>query len=851
MAINEINAKHIPLKAYLRADSYSQHFEFCNEDGETEELVTDEMFWGTLSNDKLYLDYSLINGRKIDVTEGIYQRNGAQTMRNEYCDDWISKNIIKLNESKMFVIQGYAGCGKTTFMNSIIRKWDTSKSYYIDIGRDWTYQQEPYMFFNESLAAFDNYMDELIMKRNIRQKVWNKFIELGSDLDIKKFDLELPNIIPEFIAIKRNSNWNTIRGNLHGYLNNTYNCRNNNKRKKSNTIWHNYGHTDTIISVLILMICARSRVEEKTKLKVQPYNLIFDNLDVITDPAIPAENVVTLWRVIQRFTDYKNLYKKKSPINLPNIGIFITVRKVLYSHITAHLPDLEMLANCSPYLINVCDISELYISQEILKHRISYWTRHINDEEVISKLAHLEEIAKINDNTILPEMDGFENSHGEYILKSTINLEAFFNHNYRAFSNVFSIFLEDNELTNILLADFSKKSSSKDWQKVATLIFEISLLYRKEKVWNKMGFGCTDFEMIDYPTTLNRLILNYLYVSKCGQVLRKYVNVRQDIPAKDYVFLKELVRQFSKAQFITVESTLNEEQIQEKFDSVTNFQTKNMVVERLADMCARNPGSRYTRAYGYNSEDDELWRRPLYFVGGVKLNHTAASDEDLKLYFEKCLTEKNADQPQFSITDEGFILIHDIVASFEFYSARYCKDTLEKPLHQAVSKAEINILIQSVYNAIDLCCKRHNFFMKQYMEKYKLSINDYLKQNFHPRTKPRFDEYRKMTVSSFRPQLHIVRVIYLHIAYFNAVKELISISCLPEKNELCECLSGWIKKYLNLYEKNFYSFLDSTICKSDNNVFHYLKNLLNEQMKHYGVNGDYKNVNIGKSISYR
>lgn len=851
MAINKINNINIPLKAYLRADPYSQHFEFCNENGEMEELVTNEMFWGAESIDKLYLNYSLIEGRKIAVTEGICQKNGAQILKNQYCDNWISENIVNLNGSKLFVILGYAGCGKTTFMNSLIRKWNASKSFYIDIGKDWTYQQEPYMFFNESLSAFDHYIDELAKTKMIKEKIWNKFIELGSDLDIEKFDLELSNIIPEFIEIKKNSTWKNLRRNLHGYLNDTYNGRIRNKGRKNNTIWHNCGQMPTIISLLILMICARALVEEKSKLRPHPYNLIFDNLDVITNPVISSENVISLWGVIQHYTDYKNLYRKKTQKNLPNIGIFMTVRKILYSHITSNLPDLEMLTNYRSYLINVCDISELYISQEILNHRISYWTKHIDNEEIINKLTQLGTLTKIHDNTLLPELDEQKSIPGEHILKSTINLDAFFNHNYRAFSNVFSNFLDDRKLAGIFLADFNKNSVSKDWQKVATLIYEISLLYKTERVWNKMGFGCTDFEMIDYPTTLNRLILNYLYVSKCGQVLHKYVKGRQDIPSKDSVSLKELVKRLSKVQFITTRSMLNEDQIRESFNGVSSSQTKEMIVERLADMCARNPDSSYNRPYGYNSEDDELWRRPLYFVGGVKLNHTAASDEDLKSYFENCLSKNNADQPLFSITDEGFILIHDIVASFEFYSARYCQDTLEKPLHQAVSTTEIDVLIQPVYNAIDLCCERHSLFMNQYMAKYKLSVNDYLRQNFHPRTKPRFDEYHKMAPLSFRPQLHIVRVIYLHIAYFNAIKELVSISSLPEKNEMCECLSNWIERYLNLYESNFYKLLDSTICKSDNNVFRDLKKILEEQMKHYGINGDYKNINVGKTMVFR
>ena len=43
-------------------------------------------------------------------------------------------------------------------MNNLSRRNTTSRSFYIDIGRDWTYQQEPYMFFNEVLGAFDLYI---------------------------------------------------------------------------------------------------------------------------------------------------------------------------------------------------------------------------------------------------------------------------------------------------------------------------------------------------------------------------------------------------------------------------------------------------------------------------------------------------------------------------------------------------------------------------------------------------------------------------------------------------------------------------------------------------------------------
>lgn len=851
MAIVTIKEEQVPLKAYLRADSYSQHFRFNNNTGEGKELVTDEMFWGetSMSDDSIYLDYSLIKNRKIEITEGISHNKGSQTLRNEDCDEWILENILNLEETKMFVIQGYAGCGKTTFMNNLSRRNTTSRSFYIDIGRDWTYQQEPYMFFNEVLGAFDLYIEEIIGEKRTRKAVWQKFIEMGSELDIKQLDLELPNIIPKFINIKENCKWNSLRTNLHEYLNETYNGKYDSSKRNSinneNDIWHNWGQTQTLVSLLTLIICARFLAEKETGLREKSYNLIFDNLDIITNPAIPAENVVSLWGVIQRFTNYKNLYKKKTQNDLPNIRIFITARKVLYSHITSHLPDLEMLTNYNPYLINVCDISGLYNLQDILNHRISYWKRHIDDEEIIEKLRQLGELTKIHDNMDYFEYNKCLNNENDYTLKSTINLDAIFNHNYRAFSNVISIFLENNKFTKTFLPDFSINSISKGWQKVATLVFEISLLYRSERVWNKMGFGCSDFDSIDYPTTLNRLILNYLYVSKCGQALRSHTKGCKDIPINDRASLKELLELFTKVKFITVDSRQNKEQINENYNAEANMQTRELVLERLADMCARNPGSYHTSAYGYNSDDDELWRRPLYFVGGVKLNHTATSDRELKAYFEQCLDNNKADQILFSITDEGFILIRDIVASFEFYSARYCKDTLVKTLHQVTSENEINLLIQPVYNAIKLCCERHNFFMDQYMQQYKLDKNKYLRQRFHPRTNPRFDENDNLTKASFRPQLHIVRVIYAHVAYFNEVKKLLSESQFSDKNAMCECLSGWIKNYLLLYKNNFYDVLKNTVCNSDNNVFGELNKLINEQMQHYGNGGDQKNINIG------
>lgn len=85
-----------------------------------------------------------------------------------------------------------------------------------------------------------------------------------------------------------------------------------------------------------------------------------------------------------------------------------------------------------------------------------------------------------------------------------------------------------------------------------------------------MGFGCNDFETIDYPTTLNRLILNYLYVAKYGQALHVYADGRNDIPTDDRVSLIDLVDLFEKVRFITINKKLNVEQIKAEYNTARN-----------------------------------------------------------------------------------------------------------------------------------------------------------------------------------------------------------------------------------------------------------------------------------------
>lgn len=847
MATINIQRDNIPLKAYLRADPNSQHFMFSDNN---EELVTDDMFWET--SDHIYLDYTENNNRSIQVSRGISAKTVRQTLRDSDCDQWIEHQFGRSNTSKLFAVEGYAGCGKTTFINRLIRTFQSPESYiHIDIGENWLYPQEPFIFFDESLHAFDCLIDKILTKPPlIKYKIWNAFFELGDDPDSDKLGKEIISALFALKDVKENSKPKKLKENLHKYLNEHYSNRNYQEDTENRRyVWHSIGQTHIIVMLIILLKCAEYSISKNHDIASKHFSLYFDNTDIITNPAIPAENVALFWGVIDRYIKFKTAYCRRTYKNLPNFTILITVRKVLFSHITSYLPHLEMHHSYNLDCASTCDISNLFSSQDILAHRISYWTKYIEDEQILKKFLQIEELVSIQAIEHSTDENANENDESEdYLPQSRLNLDAFVNHNYRAFSNALAALLEDSRYAKLLMRDYRSKSTE-HWQKVATLIFTLSLLYRRNTIWNTMGFGCNDFNLIDYPTTLNRLILNYLYAAKRGENLQQYVAEHPGMLTNANVPLNDLIDVLAKISFLSVETKLSEKAIIKKCESSV-VDTKDLILVRLADMCGRT-SNQSPDAFGYDTDDDELWRRPLYFTGGLKLHHTAASHDELKQHFKRSIEEGVENQITFAITDEGFVLISDIVANFEFYSARYCDERVARPIHQAASIKELDTLILPVYNAVKKCCERNIVFKNQYLEQYGIDLNQYLQQFFHPRTKPRFEEtslhQKKLKTSSFRPQLHIVRVIYAHIAYFNEVKRIFASS--KKKAKMCECLTNWIDAYLKLYEEYFQPLLKDTICNSDNNVYNSLVTLKNQQLQQYAPGGSRQNISIGKDLS--
>lgn len=793
---------------FLRDDPYNK-----------ESIVTGEEFWGSGKNDGLYLDYHTIENRSIVVSDGIKFDNQIYTFIGNDCDQWIDRNFIHGEKNSVYVIQGYAGCGKTIFVNSLFR--NDSNTRIFNISDDFRYDNEPYLLFDEMINVLDIFLQKLEEDKDIREKVLERFFSFVRTNNLRRFSLEVSNFAPQIGHILGDKWKDNFRNELLNHIQENYSEKNIIKANK-----HNRGQLSFLISLIISLFAAKI---DLTKENDPSYTFVLDNLDIITDPTIVSEFIVIVWNILEKYDEFCRLNYNS---HLPKVKFIITVRKILFSHISSYLPDMEMSVSLNENFLHVCDISNLYFSQNIVKHRIEYWSKSITDEKIAEQINTVKYILSAT-NDEKPE-SFISNDSNELIEPvKMINLDAFTNHNYRTFSAQLSFFSSEEQYESIF---YCSDIYTEKWQITASLILALSILHKRidgKNVWGEMGFDCCGFGRVDYPTTFSRLILNYLYYYR---VHNSTVNGLQTANA-DAVTLNDLISVFEK---IKIKNIKREDILEDKHEESESNSTVNLLLLRLAEMCARNPYWR--NAYGYNKNDYELWRRPVYFRSGVKLSHTATNVDDLVKCFENAVRENGGTDIYFSITDEGCILLKNIVNSFEFYSARFGSNNRLRPLYQAESSDEVNSLISPVYDALQKCCNNNTVFMEDYLKANMDSdISKYLEERFHPRTNFKYDAYG-LLLKNPRPQLHIVRVIYSHIGYFDLIKDFVSKSDIAGKNKICECLTSWIGEYLDLY-KCFEKIVEKAYDSSDNKIYKNLSYWYDVQKDEYRK-GSHRNIRI-------
>ncbi len=801
--------ENLPASSFLRADPHAQKTSIKTSDG-IRYLVNKDQFWGNDTNEGLYYDYN----NDDNLTGYTYSQEGWNSYKNrpinqmkkEQTNSWIKKHIIQPHKKSLCVIQGYAGCGKTTFVYDLLNKALSTGSYsdYHDMYIGYNSN------VNENNLIFTSILSNLIIKitNELKQKdgirIYKTFINL--------FRIELSDLNPSLGEIEgafySESNTSLYKCALDIY-NNTDDKKTNEldvnfrvqfktlfdtmvKRfhaSQNNTIIdnsHNQIYMDILICIDLLWHCAVSIVRNNNNTN---HIIVYDNLDIIDNHKIVADFIDTLREIMRNYCAFKeNVYQlsEEEKNALPSFKIIITVRKITYGAISRfrevsnsergqHAPDVDFL-----------DVSNLYPPSNVLKHKSKMLLNNIND--------YIPDCL-----TVRPDIEYYlkEISEIPHDLFDEIKISELLNQNIRACSNLLeevigsSLYKEHLKLLNQYDLPAQKCCRTAIW------ICIICTILKENNVWNNLGYNLSSSKALYHPTTLSRMLLTYLSNHRDGYN-------RGDDRFKSYdVSLKEIVKTFSKIPFCVLPENYNwkKEIIPYMMNDVHEEDTIKLIVDMLSKMLQRNE----------SVETLELWRRPIYYTRNTfPIVDISTTKEYLFNQIPDILNNKN-NSTFFCITDEGSTLVEKIVTHFEFSSVRLNEEEAV-PLCSVRDTKTIDLLVNRVFKHVNLCATKQIWLMDYYINNNSTNISVYLNELFHPRTE------------GFEAQLHIVRMIYDHIVYLNVCREN-----LREQGQLTAnldaCFLKWIGRYLKLYKNKLYDTLENTCSSYNNKVWLELKYL--------------------------
>lgn len=775
----------------LRADSNSQNTKIYTETGE-KDLISEALFWGDELKEGLYYDYEATENRKGYTVpcEGWndYSEKETEKLSIAKTTGWINSRILNYNGVNLCVIQGYAGCGKTTFVQSLLRKAlskKTDSSYYnFYIGHVRNSSEKGFI----SSSILSKIVEQIIatLKDDDGFMIYEQFVRLckfdtstissnfGTDfasIYYSESDTSLYTHAKNIYEHRESDNVNEYEMKYRVQFRNSYNSKMGFFRNKDLD-------TESLEIVLLIDYIWRCAVSlGRNHLQGTNQIVVYDNLDIIDDIQVVVEFIDTLRSVLSNY----ELFKNENPnICLPTFKAILTVRKITYSSISrfSEVGSNEPLQ--APIDIDFLDISNLYIPSNILKHKARILLKNFDSIVPPGTTSHKEIYSFLNKLLDVPD-DMF----------SDIKFSELLNHNLRACANMMELVISSDTYSqhyNLITSTHrvNSKYISGIW------IHIICEVLKTKGVWESLGYNLSNTLKPNYPTTLSRMILTYLRNYRMG-----YMRNMPGYTSSDVSF-GEIATVFEKIPFNNFIKNMDwNSQIAPALKHNHNkVNSHKQLIHFIAEMLLRN-----------NSiEATELWRRPIYFThNAFSVCNSKAITESLELQLEN-----GKPFTSFCITDEGNTFVEKIATHFEFYSVRY-NNRVAEPLYYVQNDDRLNELTERVYNQVVFCVEKQIWLMNFYINSTNSTKNTYLNELYHPRT----DE--------FLPQLHIVRTIYDHIMYLNSYRDLI---CQYQINDdINKSLVKWIGKYLELYRKNFFDVLKDSDGAYNNSIWLDLKYL--------------------------
>lgn len=704
--------------------------------------------------------YDLIPGRSTFFSpDGLYADVEEKSIvllrdnRRQLMDlDYLLKTWDRSQESCVILIEGFAGCGKSTLVQYILlNQLKTFKYNYSFFNYDLeaqndiiTHDDKGEVIKRSSIyeAIKKSFFEQFIKTIKINKNVFNDFSYLlklcreYQQFDKLYFDYYITDTFEEISLLIEES-------------------VEKNEKLITKNLWKQTSQISSSTCVLALDYLFRLAMYKNRML--DKLYVCYDNLDAIED----ADDLKNFDDDLVRFSwfiDYfiilaqrKQFFLKQSN---PHFVILATYRKI--TAVMANISDKayrEVMVdkyagpNCGESVYHI-DATSIYSYGKIVAKRKQYFSNYFKIAPNISKEAKKELLKELSSwNKLNQTLAIMHNRYSclwnknyrtcsqianELYKKSTYQFYQYVDHIEASTMNDGYCTSEDIEGNNILCSYYGGS---------AILLSSICKVFHSHHIWDRFLFLVplnTDGPSYK-KVSFSRMILTYIY--NCPEP----------------VTFEDLFNTFCKNGLFPY--------------------TK--LCKILANMLARNT--------------DGVWRRPIYYYSNEYMLPTKTEDIE-KVFLKECrqLTDGTAASHnyEFILCDSGRSYVERLMQEFEFFSNRLSNKN--KPLYLYTEIAEIEAVVNSVYLSVLRCCENMGEFRKKYIEATGITAEKYLSLPIHPTT--------NITHSS---QLHTERIIFSHIAYLNNVRlyylnEAV-MPTFPERKKYNKTFVSFIEKYLNLY----------------------------------------------------
>jgi hypothetical protein len=678
----------------LRIDTFGQEI-FIKESNKNPQPIfsnTEEFFTAIYSNPP--------EDKKIKVT---YHNMEQET--NVDLITWINSTVKKTINSLVVFITGYAGCGKSTFVQKTLAQltgnYNFSYRYYnYDIGAQFEKSKDNRI----KLLVLDCFIERIIeiMMSSEKKAVLEKYKLLLRKKTIRYLDNSL-DIRYSFIETKAFAEAEKILSAPSKVSDNI---------DAAGVLLHEQLKEFDLNKILAIDCILRIAEYLCGNQNSSNIYICYDNMDSIEDFDALKKFDKTLVALRQNIDEYimhsDDIY---NDIAQPRFVFFVTYRKIT----AARVDLIEYSERRIDYpehnrYIQYIDISHMYDYTEIVKKRVDYFIKYFSVKS-IERFIELKNSLDLAHQ--LTQMDFMKN-----------RFAGLWNNNYRTCSTILHQLIlayptQLKECINMKNDGFNPRIYS-HYGASAVFLNLICKVFKNNGLWNENRMNLAQLGVVYEGintfkgVTLSRMILTFI------------ANSRDDNNHMRPVSIKEIFMEFA------------------------DFYSDKEICECLAGMLARN--------------EQDTWRRPLYYYR----NAIMPTENIFKALKKQCAkhhtgNDINYKYTEFQICECGMIFIEKIVSEYEFFSTRLNVDN--KSLYLITEKEEMERITNDVFHAVGCCCQNMDEFRIQYSTKKNIrNINNFLDKKINPRTSNRNKPQLHTERIVFS---HIAYMNYCRLYYFN------------------------------------------------------------------------------------